>query len=104
MSVGANTYAQMDSASGTTNNFSTLVAPSIQGAARYQWREFLSFAVDFSITAFPIPIGPTGNAIRFLDFNAQVIYPLPFIQGPWKLELLADYSYRTSFPSQYCVI
>jgi len=97
--IAAITYSQ--TGGGTTANHTfTELGLNLQAGARYQWKDYLAFAGQSSFTALPIGVGPSGNTIRFLNLSAQVIYPLRFIHTPWKLELLANYSYLTTLPSQ----
>jgi len=99
LGVAGVTYSQ--TGGGTTANHTfTELGLNLHGGVRYQWKEYLAFSGHSSFTALPIAVGPTGNTIRFLNLNAQVIYPLPFIHTPWKLDLLGNYSYSTTLPSQ----
>jgi hypothetical protein len=98
LSVSGTTYSQVDSSSGTINSFSQL-GFNLEGQCHYELNKFLAFRTQALVTALPIGLGGSGNTIRSLNLNAQAIYTPKFIRSPWKLEILGNYSYRTTFPS-----
>jgi len=98
-SVSGVTYYQVDGSTSTTTGFNQF-GLNLQGLARYQWLPKLAFATQGSYTVLPLAVGTSGNTIRFLNIDAQAIYPLSFIHYPWNFELLADYSFRTTFQAQ----
>jgi len=87
-------FSQNDTATSQNNAFNEF-GLNFLGSVRYQWKPFLAFATEGSITLLPIAVGTSGNTVRLANFNADAIYPIWLAQDSWRIELLADYSYLT---------